>query len=306
MSKKTEKAITRAVVTKAALSELERLSSLLNAELEASASISMEEIDDKLREIGLDIGQSLPVETNPLFFEEVCGQHGPKTISGTGELIYLEDLNQARPKRQPHVYVSDESLQDECTDEVKLLILGIRCLARQQRYEEALSLARDATQLAPSYWRAWITLGTLLALFGKVDDADQIFQQVADDFSDNPKAVAAGLHGRAWVNEIRFGFAPPADALQETTRLYEASLQLDNSRTNTRACLVINRLMSDEISKHKKILEDSVLHEGFLDALRFELNERGARIHKVLKALPTWLRHLLYPIRPLHVSDYSS
>ncbi|MCA1565887.1 MAG: tetratricopeptide repeat protein [Acidobacteria bacterium] len=214
-----------------------------------------------------------------------------------------QETDDALPERRPHVYVSNEPLQNECDDEGKFLILGIRCLARQQRYEEALSLAKDAARLVPSYWRAWVTLGTLLALFGKVDDAEEIFRQVMTDFADDPKAVAAGLHGHAWINEIRFGLAPPADVFQETTRLYETSLRLDESRANTRACLVINRLTSDGIGGHEKILEDSVLREEFLENLRLELDERGAKMHEVLKAIPTWLKHLLYPIRLLDVSE---
>jgi tetratricopeptide (TPR) repeat protein len=258
MTKAVEEAITRAAVTKAALSELERFSAFLDAGSGGSAQTSVEEAEDELR------------------------------------------------GRRPHVYVSDEPLQNECDDEVKLLILGIRCLARQHRYEEALSLAGDATRLAPSYWRAWITRGTLLALFGKVDQADEIFRRVETDFADDPKAVAAGLHGRAWVNEVRFGIAAPADVFQETTRLYEIALRLDASRTNTRACLVIRRLLSDGASRHEKALRDSVLREGFLEHLRLELDERGARIHEILKAIPAWLRHLLYPIRPFNACDYGS
>jgi tetratricopeptide (TPR) repeat protein len=258
MLKAVEEAITRAAVMKAALSELERFSSYLDAELPDSAQTSGRKAENEMSE------------------------------------------------GQPHVYVSDEPLQSECTDEVKLLILGIRHLARQQRYEEALSLAREATRLASSYWRAWITLGTLLALFGKVDEAEKIFRQVTTDFADNPKAVAAGLHGHAWINEIRFGASAPADVFRETTRLYEASLKLDDSRANTRACLAVSRLMSDGGGSQEKGLESSVLHEGFLENLRLELDKRGARIQEVLSTAPTWLRYLLHPIRPLDVSDYSS
>jgi tetratricopeptide (TPR) repeat protein len=257
MLKTVKEAITRAAVMKAALSELKRFSSYLEAELPDPARTSGREAEDE-------------------------------TTAG-----------------RPHVYVSDEPLHSECADEVKLLILGIRHLARQQRYEEALSLAREATRLAPSYWRAWVTLGTLLALFGKVEEAEKIFRRVVTDFAGDPKAVAAGLHCHAWINEIRFGDRPPGDVPQETTRLYEAALRLDNSRTNPRACLAISRLMSEGGGGHEQELEDSVLHEGFLENLRFELDKRGARIQEVLKAIPTWLRHLLYPIRPLNVSDYS-
>lgn len=68
-----------------------------------------------------------------------------------------------------------------------------------------------------------------------MDDADEIFRRVTADFADDPKAVAAGLHGRAWINELRFGAAPPEEVFQERIRLYETSLRLDDSRANTRA-----------------------------------------------------------------------
>ena len=257
MTKADEKLITRA-----AISELERLSLLLDTELEVTASMSAEEAEDGLRQMGL----------NP---------------------------NQPLTKTPAHVYVSDEPLHNECSDEVKLLILEVRHLANQQRYGEALDLAILATQVDPNYWRAWISRGTLLVLFGEVDAGDKIFDRVAKEFSGNPKAVAAGLHGRAWVKEIRCGLDPSADALQEVTNLYEEALRLDSSRANTRASLLIHSMMSDGADDKAKLLKDSLLREGFFDALRFELTERGARASKALQALPAWLRRLLFPIRPL-------
>jgi tetratricopeptide (TPR) repeat protein len=209
------------------------------------------------------------------------------------------DPNQPIPKRVAYVSVSDEPLRNECMDEVKLLILEIRCLMRQRRYEEALDLAILATESAPHYWRAWKTRGSLLVLFGKTDEGDRIFEQLLKDFPDNPKAVAAGLHNRAWVREVRCGLSPSADELHEVSRLYEKALQFDSSRVNTRACLLINLLMSNKTDNDQKLLEDSILHEGFFDTLRFELTERGAEALKAFQKLPAWLRHLLYPIRPI-------
>lgn len=257
MSKADEKLITRA-----AISELERLSRFLDTELEVTASMPIEEVENDLREMGFDPNQPLP-------------------------------------KKAAYVWVSDEPLRDECTDEIKLLLLEIRHLARQRRYEEALDLAILATESAPHYWRAWKTRGSLLVLFGKTDEGDKIFEQILKDFPNNPKAVAAGLHNRAWVREVRCGLNPSVDELQAVSRLYEKALQFDGSRTNTRACLLINLLMSNSADNNQKLLEDSILHEGFFDALRFELTERGAGALKAFQRLPTWLRHLLYPIRPI-------
>jgi tetratricopeptide (TPR) repeat protein len=257
MSKTDEKLITRA-----AISELERLSRFLDTESEAAASMPIEEVENGLRELGFDPDQPLP-------------------------------------KRVAYVYVSDEPLQGECSDEMKLLILEIRYLTRQQRYEEALDLAIMATESDSNYWRAWISRGSLLVLFGATDEGDKVFERVLRDFPDNPKAVAAGLHGRAWVQEVRCGLNLSADKIQEVSHLYEKALQFDDSRTNTRACLLINSLMSDRDDNDQKLLEDSALYEGFFDALGFELTKRGAKTLKAFQTLPAWLRHLLYPIRPI-------
>jgi tetratricopeptide (TPR) repeat protein len=200
-----------------------------------------------------------------------------------------------------HTHVSDELLRNECTDEAKLLILEVRHLSRQQRYEEALELAEKATRTDPKCWRAWTSLGAILVQLNKVDDGSKVFAQVLSDFADNNKAVAAAYHNQAWVLEIKGSYNLSAKALREQARLYERALKLDPARVYSRASLLINRLIRGETDeaerlKAESLLEHSLLYEGFLDALRFELDTRGARGHKALQRLPTWLRYLLYPI----------
>jgi hypothetical protein len=268
-----EKVITRAVISRAAFAELERLSLLLDRECGVTADTPLEEV-------------------------EACGRHGGSVLRVVGARASAEDPEDDDTKMPVYVYVPDEPLHSECTDEVKLLILGIRHLGHQERYEEALDLAKEAVRLAPDYWRAWISLATLLVLFEITDGGYEIFERVTKDFAGDPKAVAAGLHGCAWVKEIRYGLAPSDEAVREVSRLYEEALRLDGTRANTRACLLLHQLSSDE--KDTELLEDSVLCEGFFDALRMEINERGARMVQVLQALPVWLRHLLYPVPPLH------
>lgn len=196
-----------------------------------------------------------------------------------------------------HTYVSDEPLRNECTDEAKRLILEVRHLAKQRRFEEALDFAKKATRVDPNCWRAWTSLGALLVQLGKVDDGDKIFAQVLSDFASNNKAAAAAWHNRAWVREIKAGCFPSQSELKGQARLYERALKLDGTRVNTRACLLIIRQKLGEADKAERLLEDSVLYEGFLDALRFEFDARGGSAHKALQAMPKWLRHLLYPIR---------
>jgi tetratricopeptide (TPR) repeat protein len=213
--------------------------------------------------------------------------------NGVIKKAHQEALNQERTTIPSNVYVLDEPLDNECTDEVKLLILEIRYLAKQQRYKEALDLARKATEIAPDYWRAQINLGSMLAMTGKMDEGDKIFHQVSRDHPNNPKAVAAGLHCCASVKEIRCGYNLSADSRLEVVRLYEEALRLASLSANTRVCLLISS-MSD---KDRKRLDDSILCEGVFDALKFEITERGTeRVQKFLHALPTRLRNLLFPI----------
>jgi tetratricopeptide (TPR) repeat protein len=224
--------------------------------------------------------------------------------------ILHRNLLTARIVKMPvHTHVSDEPLGDECTDEAKFLLLQMRYLTKQQRYEEARELAEKAMQADPNCWRARTSLGALLVKLGQVNDGDKLFTQVLEEFSGNPKGAATALHNRAWVQEIRAGLEPSADSLREQLRLYEMALKLDASRVNTRACLLICTLLLGETGQAERILEDSVLCEGFLDALRSELDAHSAvetkpaqalpeRLGNLLRALPRHLRHLLYDDAP--------
>src|SRR5687768_4424071 len=124
-----------------AISELESLSLSLDEELEITANMTIAEIDDELRELGVDPYRLSSVSLGQMLSEK------------------------AEPKSPVYVYVSDDLLDDEITtDEVKILIVELRDLSQQRRYEEALELARRATHLAPHYWRTWVSYGSLVAL----------------------------------------------------------------------------------------------------------------------------------------------
>jgi tetratricopeptide (TPR) repeat protein len=213
-----------------------------------------------------------------------------------------------------HTHVSDEPLDEGCSDEANQLILDIRYLARQQRYEEAFELAMKATKADPNCWRAWTSLGALMVRLGKLDDGDKVFAQVLKRFPNDRKGAAAALHNRAWVLEIRGGPNPTASNLREQSRLYEKVLELDDSRVNTRASLLICKLLLSEAEEAERILADSRWREGFLDALRFELDARGIGdvrlpqalpkwLRTLLQALPKWLRKLLYSNQPNDLDD---
>ncbi len=221
---------------------------------------------------------------------------------GAAEDEPLSALCQSGRTARRRVYVLSESLRGECSEKVELLILRIRHLAKHQRYEEALGLARKAARLAPGYWRARINLGTMLVMCGKVDDGDETFRQVSEDCADNPKAVAFALHCQAWVKELR-------SEEPEVAGLYEKALELDGSLAYTRACLFFSSL-GNNARAYEGLIKDSVRHEGFFDAFEFELHEcaagRGPEWRrKVLQMLPTWFRNLFVPTGPAHSEEFS-
>ena len=263
-------------IRKRAISELEKLSMSLDIDLEITANMTIAEIDNELREMGID-----PEQLSPIGF----GQMVPE-----------------KPAAPPpaYAYVSDELIaQERATDGVKLLILQVRYLSRQQRYEEALRFAEQAKALAPDYWRAWITYGGVLVVLGQMDKGEAAFLYTREQFSDDPKAVAAALHCCACLKEIRCKLNPSEEDLLDVTRLYEEALRFDDSRANTRACLIINSVLSGQVSKSEQLFNASLQCEGFFDAMLLELRERGAReyaakMYKVMQALPMWFRNLLY------------
>lgn len=214
------------------------------------------------------------------------------------------------PKNLAYAYVSDESLDDESlTDEVKLLILKLREMSRLKRYPEALEIATQAILLDPQCWRAWISYGSALALLGNLDEGEAIFLRVLEDFSGNPKAVAAALHGCAFAKEVRCELNPSEEDLREMLPLYEKAFRLDNSRSNTLASFLINSALACQIYKDEKLLETSLRREDFLDDMKFETEERelrDVRSYRFLPAFPIEFRNRLRDIDPSHFGSYGT
>lgn len=218
----------------------------------------------------------------------------------------LPALCQGRTTRR-RVFVSSESLHGECSEKAELLMLRVRHLAKHQRYGEALGLARKVIRLAPGYYRARINLGTLLVMCDQIDEGDETFRQVLENCADNPKAVAAALHCRAWVKELRFPHDSPSEEA-EVTRLYKKALEIDGSLADTRACLFFS-LIDDEAAAYDGLLKDSIRRDGFFDAFEFELDERATERGpewrwKVLRMLPTWFRNLFLPAGTTYAEEF--
>ncbi len=61
--------------------------------------------------------------------------------------------------------------------EVRILLSRVDALLRQLRYEEALSLAREAVALTPQNWKAWRDLGAACSYLGGVQEMEDAFEQ---------------------------------------------------------------------------------------------------------------------------------
>jgi tetratricopeptide (TPR) repeat protein len=263
------------VTRQLAISELEKLANSLDREFQIISNLPIEEVEGELRRMGVD-----PRHLHSLSLDQMLSG---KSLS----------------KSVAYAYVSDELLRDEpITGEVKDLILQLRQLGHQHRYQEALRIAERAMSIAPDYWRARNSYATCCLLLGDLDKGEEIFHRMRVEFSDNPKAIAAALHGCACAKEFRGKLNLAETNVLEVSRLYEDALKFDGSRANTRACLVINSVLSGEVNKSRNLIEESRQCEGFFEALSFELAERSAReyaakMYKVVQVFPIWLRNLL-------------
>lgn len=303
MTKKREKESKRAAVP-----ELAMLCSLLDLEFGVTAGMPVEEIERGLREMGLDPDALPPAGVRRLF---VSGGGEPAASSAAG--LAAVGLGPGSELKTTHVYVHSESLRGECGDAMRLLILRIRSLSRQGRYAEALGLAVEANRLDPNYWRARVTLGTLLIMFGRLDEGEEMFRQVSRDFADSPKALAHALHALAWAKETRCGLDPSAEAGDEVTELYAEALRLDQQRANTRASLLLNLWPRGEGGEVDRLLAESVMCEGFFEELAAESGfrgehappERAAHVREFQRGLAAWLRELVCYAAPARPSVYS-
>jgi hypothetical protein len=269
-------------IRKRAISELKKLAWDIDTDFEVTANLPIAEIDEELRGMGIS-----PERLEALSLEQILAQP-------------------SRPKTPAYAYISNELLTDErVSSDAKLMILKMRHLCRQQRYPEILELTREITHLAPDYWRGWINHSGAQVLLGNLHDGELILDRIFRDHSGDHKAVGAVFHGRGNVKEIRCRLNPSAAELIEITKLYEESLKFDPSRTNTRACLVINLVLSGQVAKSRQLIEESSQYEGFFDEMSHELRERGereyaAKMYRVLPAFPMWFRNLMNGSGPVN------
>ena len=133
-----------------------------------------------------------------------------------------------------------------------------------------------------------------LVHLGRYTEAAECFDFVCSEFTQNSHAVARALHNKAWLIGVRDGYAN-ADSIGERLSLYQESLALDNSRIYTRALVLICYALLGRNEDAERFLKSSLRWEGFVAALREELDDLGTSGHKALTSFPDWLRDLLYP-----------
>lgn len=304
MTKKGEKNSTPASVW-----ELAMLCSLLDLEFGVTADMSIEEVESGLRAMGLDPDAPPPAGIRQLFL----GGDGEPSAPSAAAGLAAAGLAAGSELKTTHVYIHNDSLHGECSYKVQRLILRIRSLSRQGRYGEALGLVVEANRLEPDYWRARVTLGTLLVMFGRLDEGEEMFRQVSEESADNPKARAHALHALAWAKETRCGLAPSGEVAEEVTELYAESLRLDQQRANTRASLLIHLWPQDEGGEADRLLAESLLCEGFFEELGSESAFRGdhardgraAQVRAFQQRLSPWLRDIVCYAGPVTPSVYS-
>jgi len=200
-------------------------------------------------------------------------------------------------KEEPIVSrVIDEPIEEEWEESVKNLIAESRACALKKDFEGALKACNEALQQDPTCWRALANKGMALAHLGQWMAADDAFSQVINQFPNNEHAMARAYHNRGWVIALRDGWADASlESLEARHDFFASSLELETSRVYTRASLLICKVLLGRLDEATLLLERSLKHQGFIDVLKEEISRVGHVGHDVLRQLPRWLAHMLFP-----------
>jgi hypothetical protein len=118
-------------------------------------------------------------------------------------------------------------------------------------------------------------------------------------FDGNNQAKAMAYHNLGWREQVRSaGDHKNAESLQAEASYYEKALAAMHSKTHTRASLIQCKVLLGELSAASALLLQSLNYSGFLEALRYETENRGYLGHQILRQLPEseWLYPLLFPV----------
>lgn len=251
-------------------------------------------VEDGVQEIGGIIGDVENIRFSTGQFERCI-------LKILGFARFVSERSANRPavqtverRPQPRSVVVDEPLEAEWSEEVQRLVKETRNRAALELFSDALGLSNQAIRIDPTCWRAYINRGVALVHLGRYAEADATFDEVASTFSRSGSIVAKALHNKAWLIGVRDGFDSER-TLRMRKDLYLQALALDNRRLMSRAMVLICMVLLEEEESSRPFLEASMRWEGFLGALRGELDALGALGLKAAHQFPSWLRNLLYP-----------
>jgi tetratricopeptide (TPR) repeat protein len=197
-----------------------------------------------------------------------------------------------------HLVVPRELPEGDLNDRVWRLIMEAREQARRANFEKFLRLSEEALAIEPRAWRAALNVGVALAKLGRLSDAERVFLDIIQAFNDNVQAKAMSYHNLGWIQHIRSAGEPGnTKSLTAEATYYEAALAVMHSKTHTRASLIQCRVLLGQLNEAKALLMESLNYRGFLEALRYETENRGHLGHQILRQLPgsEWLYPLLFP-----------
>lgn len=194
----------------------------------------------------------------------------------------------------PRLHISNEPTETECNDLARAQMKTASKLTMGKQFDLALEHAKLATELDKNCWQAWIKYGGLLMKVGRLIEGVKIHSQVWRDFKGNQTAGAAAKHNLAVAKELQFGLESERGNM-EAEALYECSLKLDPYRVYTRAALVCVYLRLKKLDRAHALLEGSAKYNGFIPAMRQELDESVDGM-TLLARLPVLAQNLLYPI----------
>jgi tetratricopeptide (TPR) repeat protein len=202
------------------------------------------------------------------------------------------------------VIISQELPENTLNDRVWRLIMEGREEAAKGKFENLLRISKEAWELDRTAWRAALNIGVALVKLGQLPDAKQIFLEILKTFDDNGQAKAMANHNLGWLEQVKSAGDPHnIESLRAEATFYEAALAAMHSKTHTRASLIQCKVLFGEVSEASALLMQSLNYHGFLEALRYESEQRGYLGHQILRQLPEseWLYPLLFPV--WHAAD---
>lgn len=195
----------------------------------------------------------------------------------------------------------EELPENNLSDRVWRLIMEGRERAVKGDFEKCLRLSEEAFELDRTAWRAALNIGLSLVKLCRFNLAERVFLDIVRTFDDNAKAQAMAYHNLGWREQVKSAGNPyNVEALSKEKKYYELALAAQHSKTHTRASLIQCEVLLGNLTEASALLMQSLNYSGFVEALRYETENRGYLGHQILRQLEeaVWLYPLLFPIWP--------